>query len=120
MTQLILVCLAGGLGSGARYLTGLAAKRWLGDALPYGTFAVNLLGCFLIALVLQSATTSLTPAHRLVLTSGFLGGFTTYSAFNHELLRLATEGAPGKAVAYFAVTSIGCAAAGLVGLWLAR
>ncbi|HSI06865.1 MAG: CrcB family protein [Myxococcota bacterium] len=120
MTQFLLVCIAGGLGSGARYLTGLAANRWLGNALPFGTLIVNVLGCFFIALVLQSATAALTPMHRIVIATGFLGGFTTYSAFNHELLRFVTEGAPGKAAAYLAVTTIGCAVAGFAGLWLAR
>ncbi len=120
MNQLLLVCLAGGLGSGARYLVGLAAKRWLGDALPFGTLAVNLLGCFFIALVLEAATPTLTPTHRLILATGFLGGFTTYSAFNYELLRFVTEGALGKAAAYFLATTVGCALAGLTGLWLAR
>ena len=120
MTQFLLVCLAGGLGSGARYLTGLAAKRWLGDALPFGTLLVNLVGCFLIAVVLESATAALTPAHRLVIASGFLGGFTTYSAFNYDLLRFVTEGALGKAAVYLLATTIGCAVAGVGGLWLAR
>jgi CrcB protein len=120
MTQFLLVCIAGGLGSGARYLTGLVANRWLGSTLPYGTLIVNLVGCFLIALVLEAATAGLTPAHRVILATGFLGGFTTYSAFNHELLRFVTEGAPGRAAVYFVATIVGCAMAGLAGLWLTR
>ena len=120
MTQLLLVCIAGGLGSGARYLTGLAARRWLGDALPLGTLIVNFVGCFFIAVVLETATNGLSPMHRVVLATGFLGGFTTYSAFNYELLRFVAEGALAKAAAYFVATTVGCATAGLVGLWLTR
>lgn len=114
------VFVAGGFGSLLRYLTGTAAGRAFGTEFPYGTLIVNVVGCFLIALVLRVGSTSLTPETRLILAVGVLGGFTTYSSFNYDTLRFATEGELGKAAVYFAVTTLGCAAAGLGGLWIVR
>ena len=90
MQQLALVCLGGALGSGLRYLVTAGAARWLGSDFPWGTLLVNLAGAFLIGLVQQ-----LTVAHvmseeaRLLLSTGVLGGLTTYSAFSYETVRLA-------------------------------
>jgi CrcB protein len=116
--QLLWICVAGGLGSGTRFLVGLLTHRWFGQAFPFGTLAVNVVGCFLIAVALQAG--ALTPTQRLVLATGFLGGFTTYSSFNYDALRFVSEGAIGKAVAYVVATVVGCAVAGVLGLWVAR
>lgn len=122
MDRFLIVCGAGGLGSGARYLI----SRWLGDApgerFPYGTLIVNLVGSFLIALVLELALRrqTLPPTLTLGLTTGFMGGFTTYSAFNYQTTALALNGAWARAIVNVVVTLVGCIAAGLLGLWLAR
>lgn len=113
------VCLAGGLGSGARYLVGLATAR-ITTAFPYGTLTVNILGCFLIALVLQAPLSLLSPTQKLILATGFLGGFTTYSSFNYDALRFINEGAPAKAAAYVVTTTVACALAGIAGFALAK
>ena len=91
MRNLLLVCLGGALGSGARYLISILALRFIPTSLPVGTLAVNLLGCFLISAILavSAEASALSPATRLFLTTGIMGGLTTYSAFNHELLRFA-------------------------------
>jgi len=122
MQRFLLVCGAGGLGSGARYLVGLAADR-LGETLPWGTLIVNIAGSFLIAVVYGLARREvpvLSTDAALVLATGFLGGFTTYSAFNYQTTDLATQGHAGRAVINVVVTLVGCLAAGLAGVWLAR
>ena len=122
LMRLFWVCLAGGLGTGVRYLVSLGAGKLFGATFPYGTLAVNLAGCFLIAAIVHVSlvTTHITPTMRLVLTTGFMGGLTTYSAFSLETTALAREGAYGLAATNFAVTVVGCLVAGLLGLWSAR
>ncbi|HEX8255317.1 MAG TPA: CrcB family protein [Thermoanaerobaculia bacterium] len=109
MTQFLLVCLGGALGSGARYVAT--------SAVPHGTLFVNVLGSFAIAIVLESMRAS---DARLMLVTGVLGGFTTYSAFNQETLELLRTGAWGSAVANVAVTVCACLVAGYLGLMLTR
>jgi CrcB protein len=118
---LLWVVLAGGLGSGARYLNGLWAAERLGIAFPYGTLTVNLLGCFALGVVAQlAAASSWNPEVRAAVTVGFLGGFTTYSSFNHETLALVSGGATGAAVLNVVITLAGGLLAGWLGLTLTR
>jgi CrcB protein len=120
--RLLWIALAGALGTAARYLIGVWAGARFGADFPYGTLLVNLLGCFLMGLVVQVATTaaSFSPTLRLALTTGFLGGLTTYSSFNHETSALFASGARGLALANAGATLFGCFAAGLAGLALGR
>jgi fluoride exporter len=114
--KLILVCAGGAIGSGARYLVGLVAAAALGPALPAGTFAVNVAGSFLIAVVMRLALRGrLSDAARLFLATGIMGGFTTYSSFAVETLRLFSAGSPGRAAAYLTATVVSCLAAGALG-----
>jgi CrcB protein len=122
MTQFLLVCLAGAIGTGARFamVTGISAI--LGTQFPYGTIAVNVLGSFLIGLVVAAcaATDAVTPAFRMIATTGFLGGFTTYSAFNNETVVLLQSEFWGRAIANVAVTLLVCLCAGFAGVACAR
>ena len=122
MERLLWICLAGALGTGTRYLLGLWAGERFGTGFPYGTLLVNVLGCFLIALVMQTALSraAFPPTVRLALTTGFLGGLTTYSSFAFETTKLAQDGARGAALVNFAVTTGACFAAVLLGLAVAR
>ena len=121
MERFLWVCLAGAAGTGTRYLVTLWAVQRFGPAFPYGTLIVNLAGCFLIAFLMQAASVlTSSPTLRAAITMGFLGGFTTYSAFNHESTRLVQEGAPGLAAMNVAATVAGCALAGWLGLLAAR
>jgi CrcB protein len=87
MERLLWVCAAGALGSGARYLLGLWVERAMRSSFPYGTLAVNVIGSFLICAIIHlSSAGAVSPTQRLALTTGFLGGFTTYSAFAYETL----------------------------------
>ena len=122
MDRFLWICFAGALGTATRYLVGLWAGRALGTAFPFGTLIVNIVGCFLIALVMQISlsTTLLSPTVRLTLTTGFMGGLTTYSSFNYETTRLLQEGAWGTGVLNVALTTSVCFVAGLLGMLLAR
>jgi CrcB protein len=119
--RFLIVVAAGGLGSGARYLVALAA----GDKahqFPKGTLIVNIVGSFLIALVLELAlrVKSMPPNLSLALSTGFMGGFTTYSSFNYQTTALAMGGHTGKAAINLFATLAGCIVAGLLGIVLAR
>jgi fluoride exporter len=122
MTRFLLVGLAGAVGTWARYLVGLGAMRVLGAGFPYGTLIVNLVGCFLIGAVVQTAltTTFVSPTMNLTLTTGFLGGLTTYSSFNLQTTQLLQSRAWSAAVTNFGATVVGCFVAGLLGILVAR
>ena len=96
--------------------------RALGAGFPYGTLIVNLVGCFLIAAVVQLAltTTFISPTLNLTLTTGFLGGLTTYSSFNLQTTQLLQSRAWGATLANFGATVVGCFLAGLLGVAVAR
>lgn len=119
MVRFLIVCGAGALGCGARYLIAL----WLGPrSFPLATLAVNLAGSFAIALVLELSlrVAAFPPNLRLALATGFLGGLTTYSSFNHESTALLQAGQVLRGLLYLGATVLGCFAAGLLGLALAR
>jgi CrcB protein len=122
MERFLIVCGAGAAGSGARYLVSLAAGDRPGEGFPWGTLIVNVVGSFLIALVGELALHegTMSPKLALALTTGFMGGFTTYSAFNYQTTALAQNGAIGLAAVNIAVTLGGGLGAGLLGLALAR
>jgi CrcB protein len=86
----LLVAFGGAIGSVLRYLVSLAAAHWLGAEFPYGTLIANLGGAFVIGLVQQiGSDTLLLPDNvRLFLTTGMMGGLTTYSTFSYETVRL--------------------------------
>jgi CrcB protein len=116
------ICFAGALGTGARYLVGVWAARVLGTGFPYGTLFVNLVGSLLISIILQLAISTdwVGPTLRLTLTTGFMGGLTTYSSFNYETLKYFDERAWGLGMLNAVVTFVGCLTMGLIGLVVAR
>jgi CrcB protein len=116
------VFLGGGLGSAARFLVGTLLLERLGAAFPYGTLAVNLLGSALLAALVHVslATTAVSADLRIGLAAGFLGGFTTYSAFSQETFAYLQDGAWGIGSAYVAITLVGCLLACLLGQSVAR
>lgn len=85
MKWVLLAC-AGAVGTLARYGLSTAVQRWSGHAFPWGTFAVNIIGCFLFGLiwgVLEQRQATL-GMWRTVALVGFLGSFTTFSSFAHD------------------------------------
>lgn len=120
MTRLLLLAFAGGAGTLLRHGAAVAAAR-LGAASTWATFAVNVIGCFVLgALIAWSAKGSLSADARFVLGTGLCGGFTTYSTFNAETLALFEAGHVGRAAAYVAATLIVGALAGFAGVALGR
>jgi len=121
VVQFLWICLGGALGTGSRYLVGLGAGRVLGTGFPYGTLTVNVVGSFLISVVMYlslDAAVLSTPV-RMFLTTGFMGGFTTYSSFNYETIKLFQSGALAIGATNVLVTLIACAISGVLGLLLA-
>jgi CrcB protein len=101
---------------------GALAAQLLGPAFPWGTLLVNLTGSFLISLVMHLALsgTALSLELRIFLTTGIMGGFTTYSSFNYEMLALLNQRAYGLATLNLAATVLGCLVAGVLGLAAGR
>jgi len=113
------VGIAGGLGAVLRYLTARLVQRRVRSGFPWGTLLVNLSGCFLLGLSNQLLLRGwLGPTSALLLGTGFVSGYTTYSSFNHETLELWRQRAGLLAVLNLAGTVVGCLAAGALGLWL--
>ena len=100
--NLLIIALGGALGAVSRFLLGNGVSRALGSALPYGTFVINIVGCFVMCLFVTIIVDRELPpaAWRLLLCVGFLGGFTTFSSFGYEALMLLTEGRMLAALAY--------------------
>jgi CrcB protein len=118
----VLVALGGAIGSVARYGVGSLAAQIFGAAFPVGTLLVNLSGSFLIAVIMHVALagTAISLELRIFLTTGIMGGYTTYSSFNYETLALINQRAYGLAGLNVAGTVVGCFVAGVLGLAAGR
>jgi CrcB protein len=118
----LIVCLGGAIGSGLRFLAATGAVMLFGADFPRGTIFVNLLGSFLLALVMGISTSStlISLELRLFLGAGVMGGFTTYSSFNYETISLAVQGSWGPALFNVLLTVTGCLLSGVAGLALGR
>jgi CrcB protein len=118
MTQFLLVALGGAIGSAARYGVGLAAARFFGAGFPWGTLIVNIAGG--LAMGVLAARVGPEDQHvRLLLAVGVLGGFTTFSAFSLETVRL-MEQAPATAALYVGASLVLSVAACWAGLAMGR
>ena len=91
---LILVGVGGLIGSILRYLVAIFVARHVSPVFPLGTLIVNLIGCFLIGVLiaLSERGNIITPEWRIFLATGFCGGFTTFSAFSYESIRMLQDG----------------------------
>lgn len=117
--NLLIIALGGALGAVSRFLLGNGVSRALGSSLPYGTFVINIVGCFAMGLLMTIIVDRemLPAAWRLFLCVGFLGGFTTFSSFGYEALMLLTEGRLLAVLAYVGgsvVLGLVAAAAGVL------
>jgi CrcB protein len=108
MTQALLVGFGGAIGSVFRYYVGQWSLRLMGPHFPWGTLTVNVVGCFVIGLLAEmiSHRFDASPELRLLLITGFLGGFTTFSAFSLDAISLFERGAIASAAIY-TVASVG-------------
>jgi CrcB protein len=112
----------GGFGCVARYMVSGWVYSLAGKTLPYGTLAVNVLGSLLLGLIMEGSlrSTLLSPELRFGLTVGFMGGFTTFSTFSYETVRLLEEGSVTAAGANVLLNVTVCILAALFGIFLAR
>ncbi len=120
--MILWVAAGGALGSSARYLVNVWAARWLGDEFPWATFLVNLAGCFITGLLagLMAQRLNVSSEVRAFLTTGILGGFTTFSAFSLDFAVLVERKAYAAAGFYAAGSVVLSLAAVFAGLALVR
>ncbi len=122
MERYLLVAAGGMIGAVSRYVLG----GWIGNAttgkFPYGTLAVNLIGCLIIGffLTLGYERFSWSPELRVFIAVGILGGFTTFSTFSFETISLLREGSYLMGVLNMAASLVGCLLATFAGVVLAK
>ncbi len=111
----------GAVGAGARHLVGRATLGLFGPGFPWGTLTVNLVGGLLMGLLAGTlARTGGSETWRLLLGTGVLGGFTTFSAFSLDVVTIAERGQLGVAALYVLASVAGAIVALVGGLALAR
>ena len=121
MIPILLVAAGGALGAVARYAVGNAFARQFGDAWPWGTLFINLSGCLLISLFLGAGSGRIADSNlRYLLPIGFVGAYTTFSAYEYETMRLFELGRAGPAIAYVVASNVLGFVAVLTGAWFAR
>jgi fluoride exporter len=120
--DLLLVALGGALGSVCRYLVNIASGRLFGLDFPAGTMIVNITGCFAMGvfIALLALRYGGSPQLRLFVAVGFLGGFTTLSAFAFDAVFLWERGALWSAILYVSASIILSLAGLVAGLSLVR
>lgn len=116
------VMLGSAVGGGARFLLGPWIQDRSGAVFPVGTLVINVLGSLLMAFIFRYAMESaaIRPEVRVMLTTGFCGGFTTFSTFSYETVRLVEDGDWHRAAWYVALSVVFSLAAAFAGLALAK
>ena len=118
MPTSVWIAAGGAIGTLLRYGVNLVITAWLGEAMPWGTIAINVSGSFLIglfaALTEPGGRWMLSPDIRLFVLVGVCVGYTTFSSFSLQTLALIQAGEPGRAVANILVSVIVC----LLAVWL--
>src|SRR5512133_2494189 len=122
VSRFLLICLGGAFGTGARYLVATGMLRWLGPVFPYGTLTVNLVGSFLLGVIMELGLGcgAISPDLRVVLATGVMGGFTACSSFNFETVGYFERGAWLVGGTYLVTTVVGCFVVGVLGIATAR
>ena len=115
--NILLVGCGGATGAILRYLVGMRVQQALGPGFPWGTFFINVTGCLLIGFLSGLfLARSFHPSAGLLMITGVLGGYTTFSSFGLETINLLTTGRPGTAALYAGASLF----VGLFAVWLGR
>ncbi|WP_406699873.1 fluoride efflux transporter CrcB [Singulisphaera sp. Ch08] len=108
---ILVLTVGGAIGVNARHFVGIWVRNWAGHHFPWGTFLINVSGSFAIGFLAMALERWLpSPRLRLLIVTGFLGGYTTFSSYMMESMLLWERGEMFRACAYF----VGSAAAGLL------
>ncbi|MFC4732657.1 fluoride efflux transporter CrcB [Salipiger abyssi] len=117
---LLQVALGGALGASSRYLTGVGMTALMGRSFPWGTLTVNVLGSFVMGVLVVVLANFSATRFAPFLTIGFLGGFTTFSSFSLDFATLYERGEVALALGYVAASVLVSLAALFAGLLAAR
>lgn len=122
MNTVFAVAAGGAIGATARHLFNLQMLRLFGPSFPWGTFGVNLIGSLVMGLCVGAFALrfDLSPEARSFITTGVLGGFTTFSAFSLDAANMIERGDFGLSALYMAGSVAGAVGALFIGLWIAR
>jgi len=117
-----LVALGGALGSVSRFLLGPALQRAFDATFPVGTLFINVIGSLILGFVLGLAAegVDVRPEARAFIAIGFCGGFTTFSTFSYEAVRLLEDGEGSRAALYIMASVVLSIGAAFIGLAAAR
>ena len=118
----VAVAIGGALGSVARYGTVIGVGRLLGVGFPYGVLVVNVLGGFVMGVLVEMMALAWSPSEslRAFFTVGVLGGYTTFSAFSLDVWLLLEKGLYGPAIVYIVASVVLSVAALVAGLTITR
>jgi len=118
----LLVAFGGALGASLRYITTVYITRWLGSGFPFGTLIVNIVGSFFMGVLITILARYVDGGSqlRLLLAVGFLGSYTTFSAFSLEIFTLLERNETLAATVYIAISLTGTLSATLLGMWITK
>ena len=122
MNMIIPIAIGGALGAVSRYALSSQITHWTGTGFPWSILIVNVLGCFAMGVIAELAalTWNMSPELRAFLTTGILGGFTTFSAFALDAAVLTERGDLAGAAFYVSSSVVGSIAALFAGLAIVR
>lgn len=120
LTTLLQVALGGAIGASGRYLTGFAALRLMGPGFPWGTLTVNVVGSFVMGVIVVVLGHLSANRFAPLLMTGVLGGFTTFSAFSLDAVTIWERGETTTAAVYILVSVVFSISALMLGLMVAR
>jgi CrcB protein len=114
LKQFLLVGVGGAAGSMLRFLTSVVTAKFFAGIFPLATLITNIAGCFLIGLLMGKLSAATDHQLRLLLVTGFCGGYTTFSAFSYENMMLFNSNNSLQAIGYIFASVMG----GIIAVWL--